>query len=450
MTSSRDCSDAARILEMMGLVKALFENEMFRCWKKKHDSSKQQDHTLSLTAVSFASDISVGQAQQILNYTFIIRREDTVGDLETIMAALNVCMRLEQQFARCHIKFNSFSCEKPKFVEEKRGGLVRSHHDITESPRSAKVVVMRMQHDEMGFAASFHMLAGNCRQRNIDLTAKDYEMNETVPLAAVLREERRAIVLDWKAQQKLLLHHQVRHHIPEEFKDKGLLWYRSCLARFLFQPNGDIAVDDGDDDQDEDDFSQTEFVQARIGHQMSLLKQIASASQGENVLAIHIRRGDKFTESPTISDDVYLTIMRGLHEKMKIHAMILESDDPVVYAKAVGWSKTFNINVTNLFAFVARSLSLSLQLMRADLYNISHLGANSKFSLQTHQINVTDYAISAIFLVARLALGNVFLGSFSSNVFRLAYVSSRAQQTRQNTPPPPPPPPPPPSLVAIC
>uniref|UniRef100_A0A7S4PLD7 GT23 domain-containing protein n=1 Tax=Guillardia theta TaxID=55529 RepID=A0A7S4PLD7_GUITH len=150
--------------------------------------------------------------------------------------------------------------------------------------------------------------------------------------------------------------------------------------------------------------SWTDFVQSHIRDHLSLLTREARSAE-ESVLSVHIRRGDKFTESPTVSDEVYKNIIRGLAEKKKVQHMIVESDDPVVFAKAVEWSKEFKIN-----------------LLRFDTSNTTfHSGTNSKLSLQTHQINITEYATSAISLVARLALGNIFLGSFSSNVFRLAY-----------------------------
>ena len=36
-------------------------------------------------------------------------------------------------------------------------------------------------------------------------------------------------------------------------------------------------------------------------------------------------------------------------------------------------------------------------------------------------MDITTYALTAILTVETLALGNVFVGTFSSNVFRLAY-----------------------------
>jgi len=164
--------------------------------------------------------------------------------------------------------------------------------------------------------------------------------------------------------------------------------------------------------------SWTDFVQSHIRDHLSLLTREARSAE-ESVLSVHIRRGDKFTESPTVSDEVYKNIIRGLAEKKKVQHMIVESDDPVVFAKAVEWSKEFKIN-----------------LLRFDTSNTTfHSGTNSKLSLQTHQINITEYATSAISLVARLALGNIFLGSFSSNVFRLAYVrrGEDKKQSQQHT-----------------
>ena len=95
----------------------------------------------------------------------------------------------------------------------------------------------------------------------------------------------------------------------------------------------------------------------------------------------------RFTESPTVNDEVYENIIRGLAEKKKANHMIVESDDPVVFAKAVEWSKEFKINVmSSLVCLLVCSQSIS-QMLRFDTPNTTfHLGTNSKLSLQTHQV----------------------------------------------------------------
>ena len=47
--------------------------------------------------------------------------------------------------------------------------------------------------------------------------------------------------------------------------------------------------------------------------------------------------------------------------------------------------------------------------------------SRSQAALDTHALDLTDYALTAILTVQTVALGQLFVGTFSSNVFRLAY-----------------------------
>ena len=72
-------------------------------------------------------------------------------------------------------------------------------------------------------------------------------------------------------------------------------------------------------------------------------------------------------------------------------------------------------------AQAARALNITVLNAAEAAQELRHDGPNSKVALDTHTLDLTSYALTAILTVETLALGNAFVGQFSSNVFRLAY-----------------------------
>jgi len=75
----------------------------------------------------------------------------------------------------------------------------------------------------------------------------------------------------------------------------------------------------------------------------------------------------------------------------------------------------------------AAALNISVLNGEAIAHELRHSGPNSKAALETHSIDMTTYALTAILTVETIALGALHVGTFSSNVFRLAYELALAE-----------------------
>lgn len=124
---------------------------------------------------------------------------------------------------------------------------------------------------------------------------------------------------------------------------------------------------------------------------------------------MHIRRGDKYVESATVGLDVYKQVLRDAidaHSPAGIAGLIISSD---------------NAEAVRQMSLVANHLNTSVLNAAEAAQEMRHYGPNSKAALDTHALDITTYALTAILTVEILALGNIFVGQFSSNVLRLAY-----------------------------
>jgi len=162
------------------------------------------------------------------------------------------------------------------------------------------------------------------------------------------------------------------HMIPSQFKDQGLLWWRSQLAVFIWKLNPQVL------------------------HAVQMAKmQLGSL---ENAIGVHIRRSDKLTESPPLPIALYATAVSELADRLNTSKIFLVTDSNDVIKQTQTW-RNFHI--------------------------ISHEYHRHEIAwwrgIQGGVVNSTTEAMRYLVDMQLLQEMRGFVGAFASNAARLAY-----------------------------
>jgi Alpha-(1,6)-fucosyltransferase N- and catalytic domains len=105
--------------------------------------------------------------------------------------------------------------------------------------------------------------------------------------------------------------------ILDDYKNKGLMWWRSILTYYTIRPN----------------YKTREIIRKE------------SDIISNNCIAIHVRHSDKYEEAKLINLEEYITVARKIKMIHKIDNIYLMTDDPDVIVSATEkYSSEFNIN----------------------------------------------------------------------------------------------------------
>jgi hypothetical protein len=133
-------------------------------------------------------------------------------------------------------------------------------------------------------------------------------------------EALRVVYSDVRLDNFLNQHHN-RVYVPEAVHHRGLLWWRSQLAQYLLRPNA--------------------YVQTLLQHELQALDWRRNQ---DHVVGIHVRHGDKKTESAVVPIEQYLEvalqISRGRRHARSHDArqvLYISTDDPQALAAAHAW-----------------------------------------------------------------------------------------------------------------
>jgi hypothetical protein len=203
--------------------------------------------------------------------------------------------------------------------------------------------------------------------------------------------------------------HQNRIYVPPPVRHRGLLWWRAHLARYLLRPNT--------------------YVQSLLRREFESLGWHAYATE---VVGVHVRHGDKKTESAVVEMDQYLDtalqIARarqasregrpgrgvGMGEGEGRHVVYVSTDDPEALAAAREWEGR-----------APQAGGVRVVAREAELRGVS---TATDQVVEMHKVNVTRYGEEAILNLLLLSSCRAFVGTFSSNFGRLAYELAYARR----------------------
>lgn len=199
------------------------------------------------------------------------------------------------------------------------------------------------------------------------------------------RGSRARVVVAPTRLDKYLNHEDNRLWVPPEFAQRGALWWRSQLVKYFFKPNAVTR-------------------QALSAKAEALgLDETWGSDDRENVVGVHVRHGDKKTESAIIPIEDYLEAAKVLMPIVGARAILLSSDDGNNVRTAQRWARDNEVRVL-VDAKETRGVSSATDLANA-----------------YHNINTTAFALEAISSLWNLGMCSSFVGTFSSNFGRLAY-----------------------------
>lgn len=213
---------------------------------------------------------------------------------------------------------------------------------------------------------------------------------------AGIQSGERVVYADWEQQRELLLHPRNRLFVPRSLRHRGLLWFRAQLVSHLFRFNA--------------------AVERAVASRLAQVERAAAGSAG-SVLAVHVRRGDKYVESATIAREAYEAAASAMVKRHNVSGVIVASDDAEQARGLEAWAHAQGLEVLNAWREEAR-----------------HRGPNNMLALSTHSLDLVTYALTGMVTASTLALGQLFLGTFSSNLSRLAFELALARR-RPRAPP---------------
>mmetsp|Transcript_68623 Transcript_68623/g.183144 ORF Transcript_68623/g.183144 Transcript_68623/m.183144 type:complete len:347 (+) Transcript_68623:55-1095(+) len=215
-------------------------------------------------------------------------------------------------------------------------------------------------------------------------------------------------------------------YMPPKYRHRGLLWFRSQLARFLFRPNRRAMA-------------HIAAVQAKIGW-----PGLGAIPAGEEVVGLHVRRGDKL-----MGIDGYQTKYLSLNDFLDqgewlargVPNFFLSTDDPDVVLEARDIEEAGSTVATGApLRFLVdesepRHNGTGTRLSRPGVLWIAALHCSAE-----NVPNTTRCALDAIASVWLLSQCSALVGTFSSNLARLAYELAAArlgpQPPADGAPPP--------------
>mmetsp|Transcript_36639 Transcript_36639/g.57229 ORF Transcript_36639/g.57229 Transcript_36639/m.57229 type:complete len:561 (+) Transcript_36639:107-1789(+) len=183
-------------------------------------------------------------------------------------------------------------------------------------------------------------------------------------------------------QEKQQQQHDSQQFIPDSFRSFGLLWWRSQLMAWIWRPLPHVQ----------------QHVQER---------KRAMGWPKDEVLAVHVRRGDKGGGGRggrlVVDMSVYLSELHMMAKSYQVKTVFVGGDDAETVAQVVSEARTMGYQV--IF----------------DDQEARTATDNSAMMLLTHQVNITQYAFDAISNVELLASATHLLATFGSHFSRMAH-----------------------------
>jgi len=199
-----------------------------------------------------------------------------------------------------------------------------------------------------------------------------------------------------------------RTWVPEEYRHRGLLWWRSQLTYYMFQPKG--------------------FVREHIEHK----SQKSGIGKHTRFGALHIRRGDKsFDRGQT----PFFGLVEGYLAKAaaidhKTQSLYVGTDDSEVLVQlqhSIEHSKASGVRPTLLFDADEKRFNGS--------HIFSPIGVTNSlwpgFPGNDAQVNTTLYALDSIASIAIMGRAAFFVGTVTSCYSRLVYQLQVATRGRE-------------------
>jgi hypothetical protein len=190
----------------------------------------------------------------------------------------------------------------------------------------------------------------------------------------------------------------VREWIPPQFRDKGLLWWRAQLTRYLLRPK--------------------QWVLAHINERRDAMSLPQSPSAAQGVVGLHVRRGDKaydaYQGAVFGSINAYIAKARALNPDAT--AAFVSTDDPSVIVSLPSTAQRHGMTMFH-DALEPR-------------FNGSHIYAPPGVSLarwpafpgNDPNVNTTLYALETIKSIWLLTFAcEHFVGTVTSSMSRLIY-----------------------------
>ncbi len=144
------------------------------------------------------------------------------------------------------------------------------------------------------------------------------------------------------------------------------------------------------------------------------LQALAWHTHEQHIVGVHVRHGDKKTESAVVPMEQYLDaalqIARGRRHEPYHNArqfIYISTDDPEALAAARAWE-----------GLPQHAGSVTVVAREGEVRGVS---TATDMVVQMHNVNVTRYGEEAVLNLLLLAHCRAFVGTFSSNFGRLAY-----------------------------
>ena len=233
---------------------------------------------------------------------------------------------------------------------------------------------------------------GACSEEQVTRGLSQHELGaggELVMLSAAT-EGLRVVYSDVRLDN-FLNQRQNRVHVPRRVRHRGLLWWRAQLAQYLLRPNA--------------------YVRRLVQRERDAL---GWSEHAERVVGVHVRHGDKKTESAVVPMEQYLDAAleiargrRGPGKEAARHVIYVSTDDPEALAEARRWQALpQNARAVTVLAREGEGRGVSTATDQV---------------VEMHKVNVTRYGEEAVLNLLLLADCRAFVGTFSSNFGRLAF-----------------------------
>ena len=242
----------------------------------------------------------------------------------------------------------------------------------------------------------------DCRQRNWHcyfepITSCEFRADNLreipslrVSRAVELSSSHAVVQLGYDAQNELMHNRFMTRFVAPPFARLGLVWWRAMLAKFLLRPIQTV-------------YGLIDAARQRLS---------ANSKRWPPLIGIHVRHGDKVVEASVLDVAAYIDVATALvRESRGRKSVFISSDDPDVL-------------------HIAASLGVQRQIeVLSDADELRDLDITNANVLNHRRVNVTRYALEAISNTWLLSEAQLFVGTFSSNLGRLAFELMLANQS---------------------